>query len=411
MSPSHAGERTNHDLRVLLILEEPGVADGLRRLLQKLVPAEVHLASSPGEAIERHGEAPVDLVIADLTLYEREAPEVLLSLPHHWPAALRVLLAAPTLWQEALQGTPRVHQFLALPLDRPQVEFVVARALAARAADLPRDLRAAVGALPALPSDPSVLEALRLGLRDPGARSPDLATIVRRDAALTCRILQMANAPFFGAGSRLCDVDGALNLLGTNGLRLALEREGLAASWQDRRGLAFSPPFELDRHCRHALVVASVAKAIFRDPRAAEAAFSAGLLHGVGWLALAAAAPALAAERVEKGGLSDGLPERLASFVLNVWGLPSALIAAVEGSHREPDEETFSPASAVYLARRLASVVATADSGPLAVETPLSNRFVHRHKLTRDLPAMLDRATSALETARRTITPLPLAQS
>lgn len=394
-------------LSALVIAAAPEVRAPLAARLERHLHATVVVAASPARALEARQEDAFDVVVADMDTLGREPARPLAHLQRMFATSTRVLLAARADWERALEAVPFVHQFLTKPLDPQQLDALARRVGAMGGFMLPLPLRRMLGSLPALPTAPSVVGALGLRLEQSGVRSPDLATVVRRDAGLTCRVLQLANAGLFESASRLCDVDGAIALLGPSFLLRLLDAGALCSS---------APPHllvDLERVCRHALVVATVAKSSFRDPRAAEAAFSAGLLHVVGWLALAVAAPDVLAERARKTQTPqqhDGFLERVTGYVLQTWGLPDPLVAATVECHREPDEETFSPASAVYLARKLAALVATSRCGPITPEAPLTNRFVQRHRLAKELPGMVDRRpapwTRLAEPSRRCRSPL-----
>ena len=155
---------------------------------------------------------------------------------------------------------------------------------------------------------------------------------------------------------------------------------------------------------RHAVVVAQTAKATIRDPRAAETAYTAGLLHSIGHLILQLAGPAgMESPTVP----SRGMPERLAGQLLAYWGLPSQIIKAIANAHEPPAEDTFGPASAVYLSRKIGDVVQTEAMGPVHPDLPLSDTFVVRHHLEEALPKLVDKAAQAELQTRRTISPMP----
>ncbi len=401
----HPQDQRLSRFRILIVDDMSEIRTPLQHYLGRLCPESVRSAPGAAEAITLLEQEPAELIIADLRMPGRDGLSLLAEVQRRWPATTRVLLTAQSQWEMALAAVPHCHQFLSKPTELQYLDALVARLRESQGLGLPTSWLSGVGGLSALPTSAGPLADIerKLGQRD--VRSPELAAVVRRDPAMSVRVLQIANAAFFGGGSRLSDVDGAVSLVGSAYLSELHAQSALASAWRPANTRL---DFNLDRICRHALVVATLAKSMFRDPRAAEAAYSAGLLHVVGWLAMAASAPDALADYLESpAALQGGLPERLGAHLLTVWGLPSSLIAATIASHEEPADESFTPGSAVYLARKLAAIVATPLCGPVVSEPPLSDAFVIRHQLANALPAFLDRGHGAVASACRSLSPLP----
>lgn len=401
----HPQDQPSSRFRILIVDDMSEIRTPLQHYLGRLCPESVRSAPSAAEAIALLEQEPAELIIADLRMPGRDGLSLLAEVQRRWPATTRILLTAQSQWEMALAAVPFCHQFLSKPTELQHLDALVARLRQSQSLNLPDSLLSGVGGLSTLPSSAGPLADIERRLSQRDVRSPELAAVVRRDPAMSVRVLQIANAAFFGGGSRLSDVDGAVSLMGSAYLSELHAQCALACAWRPAHP---ELDFDLDRICRHALVVATLAKSMFRDPRAAEAAYSAGLLHVVGWIAMAASAPAFLTECLARpASLQDGLPERLGAHLLTVWGLPSSLIAATVASHEDPSEESFTPGSAVYLARKLAAIVATPLCGPVVAEPPLSDAFVIRHQLANALPAFLDRGHDAVASACRSLSPLP----
>ncbi|TQK11237.1 HDOD domain-containing protein [Herbaspirillum sp. SJZ107] len=99
-----------------------------------------------------------------------------------------------------------------------------ARAEAGILAELARLARdpAAAGAL--VPRVPAVVPQLLKSLRDDSVSSGELARQIARDAVLVAEVIREANSPYFRSGRPITTIDGAVMVLGENGLRILLAR-------------------------------------------------------------------------------------------------------------------------------------------------------------------------------------------
>jgi HD-like signal output (HDOD) protein len=192
-----------------------------------------------------------------------------------------------------------------------------------------------------------------------------VAEIVSKDIAICAKVLQLANSGFFGAARRVASIQQAVTVLGTATIRnLALSVEVFRAFEKAEAVPGFSPQALQD----HALLTASIASRLLPNRQESEDAFSAGMLHDVGQLVLAAAAPARLAEPL-KVAHARGVPLHVAeheqfgithaevgAYLLGLWGLPYPIIEAV-AFHHAPDRvahERFDVLTAVHVANLLA---------------------------------------------------------
>jgi len=81
---------------------------------------------------------------------------------------------------------------------------------------------AAAGEL--VPRVPAVVPQLLKSLRDDSVSTADLARQVARDAVLVAEVIREANSPYFRSAKPVTTIDGAVMVLGENGLRILLAR-------------------------------------------------------------------------------------------------------------------------------------------------------------------------------------------
>jgi HD-like signal output (HDOD) protein len=168
----------------------------------------------------------------------------------------------------------------------------------------------------------------------------DLDRVIRNDQALTARVLRQANSSLYGRSRGVASLADAVVLLGHGCLTDLV----LGASLDEALGgIARLPGFG-EAAWDHSVDCAASARALARLNGAADpdAAFVAGLVHDIGLLVIARAAPAelgailalqprdpLAAERLALGVNHPQVGQRL----LEQWNLPTYLGDAVRLHH------------------------------------------------------------------------------
>lgn len=204
----------------------------------------------------------------------------------------------------------------------------------------PAELSRRVGKLPSLPA---AARDLLGALRDESRPVADLAVRLGRDPALAARTLRLANSSFYGATGRVVTLEDALSVLG---LRTVATLVGAAALTR----AIDEPPcegFDFEGHWRHAIAVAGLAHRLaprlLVDP---DIAFTAGLLHDLGRLALACVAPEAMARSLRLACETGVSLCRLETVVVGCdhamagrtlarhWHLPEPLVAGMEHHHR-----------------------------------------------------------------------------
>lgn len=196
--------------------------------------------------------------------------------------------------------------------------------------------------LPALPQ--AALQALA-ALRDENTTPEHCAEQLGRDLALAARTLKLANSAFYGLAGRVSGLRDAVSMLGRRTLCSAVTALIVSEQLQAQR----CEGFDFADFWRHAAGTAIAARSIARALRLdEETAFTAGLLHDIAHLAMAAHFPeqlspllqhAAALDRpvyqVEAECMAHDHAE-LGARLIEQWRLPATVAAAVRHHHRPP---------------------------------------------------------------------------
>lgn len=206
-----------------------------------------------------------------------------------------------------------------------------------------------------LPSLPAVALRIIELANNPDVDLDDLAQVIAMDPALVTKLFRAANSPLYGLRRKATNLRQALNLLGLQGtLTLALGFSLIASS-----DSTSGAPLNTEQFWRRSLLAATACRVLGQRLalKNLEELFLAGLLHGIGILALAIMMPDQYAVLLDEAGdhQPDGTTaldcERLATlerdrlevdhaevgaWLLHRWGLPDYLCQAVSGS-LDPD--------------------------------------------------------------------------
>jgi putative nucleotidyltransferase with HDIG domain len=200
-------------------------------------------------------------------------------------------------------------------------------------------LRQKIVQLPSLPQ--AVLDVMTL-LGDEHASTAEFADRIERDQALTARILRIANSVFYGVAGRIGTIRTAISVLGLRTVGTLLTTAAVSAQF----ATAKCPEFQFGVFWRHAIATSLTARGIAQQLRMdADIAFTAGLLHDIGRLALAAQFPAETGQVLRCSREADvsalEAERRVLDFdhvavgvlVATHWHFPPAVVAAIEHHH------------------------------------------------------------------------------
>lgn len=235
-------------------------------------------------------------------------------------------------------------------------------------------LLARIRTLPALPRLHTQVTA---ELQSPDGSLEVVAEHVRRDPVMAAKFLHLVNSAFFARPCPITDPGEAVMFLGAEQTRALILMAGVFSQFDNVQCPGFSP----EQVWGHSLQVGSLARGIAlvatEDPRLGELAYTAGLLHDLGKLILAANVPAMCGtvQQLQKNkemplreaelavfGASHG---ELGACLLGSWALPFRILEAVAW-HNSPNRapsKGFSVLTAVHVANVFAHEMGEGSNG------------------------------------------------
>ncbi|CAM8658632.1 COG1639 Predicted signal transduction protein [Comamonadaceae bacterium] len=230
-----------------------------------------------------------------------------------------------------------------------------------------------------LPSIPKVVALLLSELGQPEADLHKINRLISTDPALTSRLLQMANSSFFQQSGKISTVSEALALLDLSHVRMMAQAAAEVASPKAVPGI------QLPQFWDYSLNVAKVSRSLATLVRLnAQAAFTTGLIHAVGELAMHLAMPDVCAmldNEIAPLAMNRAFVERtvlgycyasVGAGYARMWQFPKPMVDAIEHQYAPFDNNVYEPlAGVIHLAawRARAKEAGLSEKG-LAVTYP-----------------------------------------
>lgn len=327
----------------------------------------IALSPSGAAALAHLAATPADAVVTDLQLTDMSGEQLLGQVLHQFPKTHRVVLADLGDIQSLLRCVGGVHQFVTKPCTAVRLHTVLLRAFDLDVWLPNQTVRKLIGRVPRLPSISSSYHAVVRKAEEATATPESLGPAIARDPAMTAKMLQLANSAAYGDPTDDYDPTEAVREIGVANARSCLL---LSHTWSNFGPLEQSG-FPVQPLWTHASDVAQLAAWLAQAEGASAQhigmARTAGLLHDIGKLALAANLPELFLRAVTianqlGGDFSTAEQEvfgathgEVGGVLLGLWGLPMAVVEAV-ALHHNPAciaSKSFSPLTAVHVANAL----------------------------------------------------------
>ena len=199
-----------------------------------------------------------------------------------------------------------------------------------------------------LPTLPEVALRVRDVVDDENANASQIADIIAQDAALSARLLQVANSPLYRGRQEIDRLSMVIARLGSKLVRNLVTSQVMKQMFQATNDM-------VDQRLRsvweHSVQVAAISRALASRAPGIEPdqAMLAGLLHDVGTLPILYRAEERD-ELLDTPGLLDHLIEtlhtRIGGDILKHWKFPEALVA-VAAEHEDLTREHAGPADLI----------------------------------------------------------------
>lgn len=244
-------------------------------------------------------------------------------------------------------------------------------------AELARLAHAPAQAAALVPRVPAVLPALLRSLRDESVSGTELARMIAQDVVLVGEVIREANSSFYRPPAPVRSIEGALMLLGQDGLRMLLARVAFrpVIRMQGGRFTSIAAPQIWRQSEKCALAASILAPGFGADPFEA---YLAGLVRNVGLVIAFRLIDQVEGGAQPPGSAAFGLAlsghaRRLAHGIALHWEFPETVAGAIlEGARTDATPL----AQALATGDRLARLRLLEDAGVVPPDDPLLRAIV-----------------------------------
>jgi HD-like signal output (HDOD) protein/ActR/RegA family two-component response regulator len=289
-----------------------------------------------------------DLIVCDLRMDGLNGIDLLKKVKDSFPDTIRFSLTGSTESSLLIEAASVSHRLISKPCEAEKLIALIKNSLLLRERLLNPSVRKNLCRLGVIPSLPRFYQDFCKEIQSPDVSVAKLGTIIEKDIGMTAKVLQLVNSAFFGFRRKVTSPVQAATLIGINGMRDIVLVAGFFNAFGEND---FPKTLDIEGLWQHSLMTANRAKSNAASEGLSQddidTSYTAGLLHDLGIIALAATNRPDYEEVITLAG--DGcLPlhqaERkilavdhatVGGFILDLWGLPHA-ISEIVAFHCSP---------------------------------------------------------------------------
>ncbi len=354
--------------KILIIDPDTDAIESYQKALApKAASWTVHFANTSAKGLELAASETPDIIVAALALEQGQGLKILSQAVDAAPLAHAFIVAAESDRPQLAAAFEGGCRYLPrpCPVDRLLLEFQRCLTLDSWL-DNPT-VKEIVASRSEFESLPSHHHKIVTELNSPHCSIPDVADAIANDLALSAKILETVNSSFYGFNQSTSDIKQAISILGLSTVRNIV----LAAHIFTQVGQESEHQLLVKEIWHHSIAVAGAARRISlhetSDSKAAEEAYSAGLLHDIGKIVLLGVVPDeyMEAQRLSREEAHSPWQAEykiigcdhaeVGAYLLARWGLPLPLSEAAALHHRPANSchASFTTLAAVHAANAI----------------------------------------------------------
>lgn len=353
---------------ILLVDDDPHITGALRRNLKSYPDHwQIVFFNSAADTLEYMDKNPVHILFSDIRMPGKDGFHLLKSVMDKYPRTVRIIFSGHYQEEKQMDSIRYAHQFIAKPVESSKILDVINNIIGLQEIMSSPRIEAQIGSLTNLQTMHENYISLLKALRSDEPSMKDISGLIKKDVALTARVMQMVNSAFFGVPHRISNCEQAVTLLGLDNIRNLLLSIEFFSTFEGGP----VPMRNIERLWEHSMLVAglagNIALAEGLSTTQADIATLGGMLHDIGKLVFLKEQE-YTAQLVKRR--SKGMTDELAieedifacthaeagAYLLGVWGLEPAVIQAVR-DHHQPERggpaAGMNPALAIHVANYL----------------------------------------------------------
>ena len=332
--------------RILFVDDDQSLLMGLRRMLRNMrTEWDMEFTGNGAQALELLAQKKFDVIVSDMRMPGMDGWELLSRVQEQYPHIIRIIFSGHCAQELVLKSIGNTHQFLAKPCRPELLTAVIRRSCALRDRLAVAPLQDLISRMEVIPSLPSLYQKLMDEVTSPDGSLRNAGRIIAEDPGMSAKILQLINSSFFGLPRQIATPAEAVTLLGFNTIKDLVLNVKIFTQFEQNTAAQLKLE-AVGSHCiRTGCLAGKIAAHEGLAKEAVEDTTTAGLLHDLGKLILAANFPKeynavlnlsrtenIPIQEAEKKEFGVAHPE-VGAYLLGLWGLPDSIISAVALHH------------------------------------------------------------------------------
>lgn len=348
---------------ILFVDDEEHILKALRRLFAQ-TDYDTFFASGGQEALEILAQEKIDLIVSDMRMPEMNGYQLLKQVRVKYPATMRVILSGYAEEKEiisALQdGSTRMYMMK--PWDNENLLTMIEQLLALGEIFANKKVLEIMNSLDGLPTLPLIYNKVCALIAD-NADIEVIAKVIEDDHVITAKVLQIANAVFYGRQTG--SVKQAIVFLGLANVKNIV----LSISIIEKGNKEYNSFLTNDLLWKHASLTNKIVHLLYEkllNKKLPNVSATAGLLHDIGKVILLQHFPQQYQQvtdmvRMDRSATISDVEnailqvshQEIGGFLLNWWGMPQSIIEVAVFHH--------TPFDKMIIERELVGAVHIAD--------------------------------------------------
>ncbi len=328
-------------------------AVGNENLLKELISITIPLrdefdcffAESGEKAIQLLANNRVDIVFSSTEIVLSSGANLLHEIKRLFPETIRFALVQNLESPAVAKSSQYVHQFVTLPITKDNLKERIDNILQIQKFLRNEKVEELIKNTTTLPSMPEIYIQIEEEVAKKDFSLNKIANLISKDPNLTAKILQIVNSAYFGLRSEITNINYALAYLGVNVIKSLVFYIHLFSNFK----VTAENRKHLERFWQHSLFVASnsyhLSELFFKEKRALDISYTAGVLHDVGKFVLlnTLTYPENLIVLSEQKGYTHLEAEEeiyqcthaeIGAYLLGLWGFPISIVEAVAYHHK-----------------------------------------------------------------------------
>lgn len=335
-----------HKLNILFIDDDYNITNGIKRsLFPYRKQWDLFFTLSGLEAIKVIDHNDIDIVFCDIMMPVIDGTQVLEYIFLNKPNIVRFVLSGHSNLDFVLKSTKYAHQFLTKPSAPDLIVSKIQAVLEARKYLTSNSEKETAHIFKDSPVSSYIYKEIKMLLEEEDVNSVKIANVLRKDPALTGKILQIANSGFFALSREITEIQEAVNYIGINLIHQIVLFYGTFNNSETNETVKHKIEIIAQKSLQVAykmqyLVVVFKLKSLHGDD-----AFTCGLLHLLGQIVAI----------VNNKESPEIQHENVAAYLISIWGLPKVISDSIafQNNPMHPDNSQKLLSSLLYLVHKL----------------------------------------------------------